>query len=72
MGKGLIARVSEALVVTELRRRTDDLWWPDPYYWHPSGKRKSDSDVLDWGWCGLSEMMTLKAFRDLKAPGRQA
>jgi hypothetical protein len=40
------------------------------YYWHPTGKRTSGLEVVDWGRNGPNEMITLNALRVLKLAGR--
>ena len=63
-------RVQEALDIIESKRKPDGLWWPESYYWHPPGRRKSNVEVVDWGRSGPSEMITLNALRVLKAAER--
>ncbi len=63
-------RMQEALELVAAKRQPDGCWKAEGFYWVPLGKRTSNVEVVDWGWRGPNEMITLNALRVLKAAGR--
>jgi hypothetical protein len=63
-------RLQEAIDLVEAKRQPDGCWKAEGFYWVMRGKRTSNVEVVDWGWRGPNEMITLNALRVLKAAGR--
>lgn len=70
MGRIRDPRAEEALEIVESKRGQDGTWRAEGYYWQIRGKRTSNVEVVDWGWTGQNEMITLNALRVLNAAGR--
>jgi hypothetical protein len=83
-GKLRDLRTAEALNIIESKRSKEGTWSPEGHYWHlKDGPVSSTFDhphtiewdqprteVVDWGWEGPNEMLTLNALRVLVDAGR--
>lgn len=69
MGKATDARTSDAHDVLLERRLRDGRWRPGGYWWK-LGDGTGNTDVVDWGRGGPTEMLTLNALRVLLAADR--
>jgi hypothetical protein len=64
-------RCAEALDLLEAKRRPDGTWQPGGRrYWRREGPERVNGDLIDWGYHGPNQMLTLNALRVLKAAGR--
>jgi len=63
-------RLQEALDVLEGKRLPDGRWRAEAFYWRPPGRRRPHAEAVDWGRAGPNKMITLNAFRVLRAAGR--
>ncbi|MDA8055936.1 MAG: hypothetical protein M0Z77_09885 [Thermoplasmatales archaeon] len=69
--------MGDALDLLESKCNTKGQWEVEGHYWTPieknylSSKRSlPNREVVDWGWSGPNEWITLNAVRVLKASGR--
>ena len=69
MGKARDERTGDALDLLEQLRQPDGRWRPGGYWWSRPGSAR-EPEAVDWGRDGPSEMLTLNAFRVLRAAGR--
>ena len=63
-------RTGEALDLVESKRGKDGTWHVEGRFWHRGPMNAANTDVVDWGKKGPSEMITLNALRVLVAAGR--
>ena len=76
-GKGSDDRMEDSLDLLEKKCDSDGRWTVEGHYWSPieknylsTSKSLPSREVVDWGWIGPNEMITLNALRVLKATGR--
>jgi hypothetical protein len=69
-GKLSDPRTREALDLVESKRAKDGTWHVEGRFWHWGPVNAANTEVVDWGGHGPSEMITLNALRVLAASGR--
>jgi hypothetical protein len=69
-GKLRDPRTREALDLIESKRSGDGTWQAEGRYWCRGPANVANTEVVDWGDHGPSEMITLNALRVLTASGR--
>jgi hypothetical protein len=63
-------RALEALDLIESKRDPDGTWHAEGRFWRRGPTNAANTEVVDWGSSGPSEMITLNALRVLVAAGR--